>query len=324
MEKQFNFNEAKEKIDLPGYLSSLGCRPAKIQGEDFWYYSPFHDEKTPSFKVNERHQIWYDHSIGTGGDLIDFGMMFHGCTHAELLQKFKDFLSLQQHEIKKDERILYPNQSANTTSPDDKKIKIVAERPIFKFYLKSYLRERCIPLDLANQYLKEVDFINLSSKNPEQIYTALGFKNDKGGYELRSKNFKSSSAPKGSTFLAPQIAKPMQEQSVAVFEGFFNLLSYQLLYFHNKINTPPADNFLVLNSLSFFKSSLDFLDAYGHKMLFLDNDKSGKAATDMALNLHKNYKDYSHLYANAKDLNAHLIDLSNPPQVQTESMKIHR
>ncbi|ANI89243.1 hypothetical protein A9P82_08030 [Arachidicoccus ginsenosidimutans] len=329
MNSNFNFKEAKARIRIIPYLASLGHHPAAQRGNDIWFHSPFHEEKTPSFKVNDKHRIWYDHSLDIGGDLIDLGIKIHGCSHAELLQKFKDFVVFPRQQVEKNERIFLRNATENTVAPDDKKIKIVAERPVFKFYLKSYLRERCIPLDLANQYLKEVDFLNKSVAGNERIYTALGFKNDKGGYELRSKNFKSSSAPKATTLIPNLSSKearqqPKRKQSIAVIEGFFSFLSFQLLHFHNRIDAPVPDNFLVLNSLSFLRSSFDVLDAFGNKMMLLDNDTRGKSATAEALVHGNNYKDYSHIYSEAKDLNALLVSLHNPLEQIPENMKIHR
>jgi len=63
--------EAKQ-IDLVDYLAALGHRPQKIRNKDYWYHSPLRDEKTASFKVNRSLNVWYDHGIGKGGNLIDF------------------------------------------------------------------------------------------------------------------------------------------------------------------------------------------------------------------------------------------------------------
>ncbi|MBT1687384.1 CHC2 zinc finger domain-containing protein [Dawidia soli] len=64
------------QIDLVYYLASLGYTPAKIRNNDYWYLSPFRDEKTPSFKIDRKLNVWYDHGEGTGGNLIDFGTRY--------------------------------------------------------------------------------------------------------------------------------------------------------------------------------------------------------------------------------------------------------
>lgn len=317
MNTAFNFKTAKEQIDLESYLASLGHYPSSKKGSDIWYVSPFHEERTPSFKIDSRHQIWYDHSMGVGGDLVDFGIKYHGCSYAELLQKFKDFLSFQPQQSQLIERKRSDGNTGKASTEDARKLIITDERPIFKYYLKSYLSERCIPLDLAKVYLSEVDFINKSAKDPNKVYTTLGFKNDKGGYELRSKNFKGSSMPKATTFISNlpgEISKtiPNKEQSIAVIEGSFSFLSFKVLWFHNKLDTPLPDNFLILNSLSFFRKSFEFMEGFGATMLFLDNDPRGKSATAEALERKKNYIDYSTCCGNHDDLNKLLISYYEP------------
>ena len=74
--------EAKQ-IDLVDYLAALGHQPQKIRNQDYWYLSPFRDEKTPSFKVNRSKNVWYDHGIGKGGNLIDFGIIYFNCSVSE-------------------------------------------------------------------------------------------------------------------------------------------------------------------------------------------------------------------------------------------------
>jgi len=46
-----NIEEAKN-IALEDYLRHMGYNPVKQQGDSIWYYSPFREEKTPSFKVS--------------------------------------------------------------------------------------------------------------------------------------------------------------------------------------------------------------------------------------------------------------------------------
>ena len=76
-----SYKEAKQ-IDLVEYLSGLGFKPAKIRGNNYWYLSPLRDEKTPSFKIDRKINCWYDHGIGKGGNLVDFGMVYFNCSSA--------------------------------------------------------------------------------------------------------------------------------------------------------------------------------------------------------------------------------------------------
>ena len=69
-----------KQLDLVDYLASLGHQPQKARNQDHWYLSPLQEEKTPSFKVDRRLNMWYDRGTGKGGDLIDFGTLYYRCT----------------------------------------------------------------------------------------------------------------------------------------------------------------------------------------------------------------------------------------------------
>lgn len=69
----FNIQEA-EQIDMFEYLEQLGYKSQKISNNDYWYSSPLREEKEPSFKVNRKLNVWFDHGLGKGGSIIDFGI----------------------------------------------------------------------------------------------------------------------------------------------------------------------------------------------------------------------------------------------------------
>jgi len=77
--------EAKQ-IDLVDYLAALGHYPKKVRNADYWFLSPLREEKTPSLKVNRNMNAWYDHGIGKGGNLVDFGVLYFNCSVIEFLQ----------------------------------------------------------------------------------------------------------------------------------------------------------------------------------------------------------------------------------------------
>ena len=79
--------EEVKNTDMVDYLSSLGYKPSKVTRNDYWYISPFRDEKTPSFKVNRNMNRWYDFGDGKGGNIIDFGIVFHQCTVKRFFKK---------------------------------------------------------------------------------------------------------------------------------------------------------------------------------------------------------------------------------------------
>ena len=60
-----NIAEAKE-IRMVDFLQLLGHSPVRICNSQYWYLSPLRQEDTPSFKVNDRLNEWYDFGEATG------------------------------------------------------------------------------------------------------------------------------------------------------------------------------------------------------------------------------------------------------------------
>ncbi|PBI90891.1 DNA primase [Flavobacterium sp. ACN2] len=291
MEK-FNCKIANQ-IDLVNYLETLGHEPSKIKNQDYWYLSPFRNENTPSFKVNQKLNSWYDHGLGKGGNVVDFGIEYFRCTVSEFLQllnsnSISSGISLS---LKNDNRQSTILRIANEKkdNPLDK-IVIVDVRTLENKSLIHYLENRSIPEELAKEHCKEIDFSLKGRK-----HTAIGFQNISGGYELRNENFKGSSSPKDITFI------DNQAKSVFVFEGFFDYLSYKMM---NQKSLNLQTNFLILNSLSFFNKSLQLIEKHERVDLYLDRDTGGVRFTNEALKRDSaKYTDQSFLYEQKKDLN---------------------
>ena len=100
--------EQANHIDLVDYLYSLGYQPQKISRNDYWYLSPLREEKEASFKVNRNKNVWCDHGLGKGGDVIEFAACFFSCDVSEALQKISSF-----HHAK---NLLYPPEKTLTPS----------------------------------------------------------------------------------------------------------------------------------------------------------------------------------------------------------------
>jgi hypothetical protein len=296
--KEFN------QLDIVDYLSSLGYQPVKINRNDYWYFSPFRDEKTASFKVNKKFNVWYDHGLQKGGKLVDFGVRFYNCTVPELLYRLTQQNSLSFHQQKT------PDRPASFSGAGEKeKIVVVDVRdPIKLLALQEYLQFRRIPMDIANRFCKEVDF-NLY----ERKYSVIGFQNSAGGYELRSNIFKGSSSPKEVTLIGKDFSK-----EIAVFEGFMDFLSYQTIHHRKFIMLPKQQpNFLVLNSIGFFEKMKPRLEQHPSIHLYLDRDNKGLEITKEVMSFNRKYRDESSIYQNHKDLNEYLMD-QNPEQRQSQ------
>ncbi|MEP7376795.1 MAG: toprim domain-containing protein [Chitinophagaceae bacterium] len=272
--------EQVKQIDMVDYLASLGYHPSTIRNNDYWYLSPLRLEKTASFKINRKLNSWYDHGLGKGGNLIDFGIQYHLCS-------VKDFL-LQIGNKSFPQQPLPLSKTIDQPKPESQ-IKVLAERPLVSLPLIRYLTQRRISLAVANTYCREINF-ELNGK----AYHAIGFANGEEGYELRNAWFKGSSSPKAITFIGNN------SKVLSVFEGFFDFLSYQTIHQNQELQD---SNFLILNSTSFFEKSRPVMEEHKHIKLFLDRDATGQNCIRRALAWSKKYNDESELYTGYKDLN---------------------
>ncbi|WP_377117935.1 toprim domain-containing protein [Mucilaginibacter litoreus] len=257
--------------------------------------SPLRSEGEASFKVNRHLNRWYDHGLGEGGNLIDFGLLYYNCTVRELMERFGPDFTVQQHA---GISFHQPDKHPETES----RIQVQTVRPLFAYPLIHYLHERHIPLSVAEQYCSEIRY-ELDGRN----YYGIGFKNDAGGYEIRNAFFKCSSAPKDIT----HIGKDGSE--LHIFEGFFDFLSFRTLYPKEQ---HKDDDILVLNGAAMFERARPMMARYPVKKLWLDHDTTGEAYTKYALSLNEGFQDQSSLYSQHKDLNEWLSGKGAVPKKQ--------
>lgn len=297
------------QIDLVAYLAYLGYHPQKVHGVDHWYLSPFREEKNPSFKVNNRLNLWFDHGEGRGGDLINFGTRYHRCTVSELLERLAGYAVSPSFSFQQPLASGVVGAGEKEESQQGK-ILILRAQPLKAQSLIHYLQKRNIPLDIAARWCQEIDF-SLYSKR----HTAIGFPNRSGGYELRNEHFKGSCSPKDITLF------DHHTDEIVVFEGFFNYLSFQTI---NRGKQAPLTNCLVLNSLAFLERSRPLMEQYKQVHLALDRDESGQKLTRLALQWDPDrYIDRSDFYQGHKDLNEWLQH-QYPPFRQNHERKTGR
>lgn len=276
--------EEAKKLDITNYLSSIGYEPVHIRNMEYWNNSPLRIEHKPSFKVNKKINLWFDHGLGKGGNIIDFGIFYHNCSVSDFLKTLRSDFSLQQPTPK----------SLNQNFSLGNKIQITGEYPLTAPSLLRYLQTRKIPINIAKQYCLEIHY-NLSRRS----YFGIGFKNNSGGFEIRNIYFKTSSSPKDITTLKNGSNK------VAVFEGFIDFLSFKATIKNDK---KTSQDFIILNSLSFFERARPIMESYSQIELYLDRDFAGINCSQRALSWSDKFKDKSLLYKNHKDINEWLMN----------------
>lgn len=276
-----NCKKAKQ-IDLVSYLKKQGFRTGKTITKDVWFYSPFKEEKTPSFKVNTTKNVFFDHSSGIGGTIIDFVTNYNNCSIREALVILSEgtFSIHQQKEHIKSEQT--PTYS----------IKKVTE--LTNQILIDYLSSRKINLTFAKRFCFQVHY---SFSGGKDLF-GIGFMNDVGGFEIRNKFFKGCLGKKEITTINNN------SDVVSLFESFSDYLSY--LSIKKEI---PKENFIILNSTSLVKKTIELLDEYSTIKLFFDNDEAGNKSTNIIVeNASGKIIDNRIHYKNYNDLNEFLMN----------------
>lgn len=273
-------------VPLEKVLEALGCR--KGHGKDMWL-SPFREEREPSLHVDRNRNFWCDHGTGEGGTNIRLVMKLRHCS----FQEAKRFLSALDPSLAS-----APAPSVRT--PLQSPIEIRRVGSITSGYLIRYLQERKIPLDLAREYLWEVIVHN---REKGLNFTLLGFPNNPGGYALKSPNGYKSTTKAGITTInheGKMTAVPSSRR-VAIFEGFFDFLSWQVM---QSSKTPSCD-VLVLNSVNNLERARTYIEAHEGATCFLDNDEAGQKCTSAIERMMKGKEvmDMSDLYGQYNDLN---------------------
>ena len=98
-----DIQKVREASDLVAIMGETG--PVKQRGRDFWLCCPFHNEKTPSCKIDPALQLWHCFGCGEGGDAFAFLMKSDGLTFPEAV------------------RARYAPQGAGQTVVDEKQVR---------------------------------------------------------------------------------------------------------------------------------------------------------------------------------------------------------
>lgn len=271
-------------LPIVDFLASIGRYPARTTPKEYCYFSPFRNEKTPSFFVNIEKNLFNDFS-DTGGDVIKLVMKLNGIDFKTAIEQLCSWSLANRAAIE-------TNQSRDPETKAGIEVKSVG--PVSHPALIQYLEGRKIPFLLAANYLKEVHYINQG-----RTFFSLGFENDLGGFELRNRSFKGSTQPKGArTFKVPG------SKAVSLFEGFFDFLSAMVYYRVER----PRQSCIVINSTSNLNSTLEELSGYQKIYTYFDNDDSGRKAVEKLIKKNFSIFDQSSIYDGFNDFNAFLME----------------
>ena len=84
--------ELIDNISIVEYISQYVNLVPK--GDEFVGLSPFTNEKTPSFFVNEDKKVWYCFSCGDGGNVIKFAKKYHKVTYEQAVKMLASYANI--------------------------------------------------------------------------------------------------------------------------------------------------------------------------------------------------------------------------------------
>ena len=253
-------------IPIADYLHACGIEPAKRYKVYALYHAPYREDSNASLKVDFRQNLWHDYGTSQGGSIIDLVMQMQGSSAYEAMAHLAEgkatHLAPSPFHCETHMKQIREEQRPSNT----RRILFISEA--LPLHLQNYLQEvRKIDLAVASPYLRHIRY-----EVGGREYSAIGFANQTGGYELRDdKTFKGTIAPKDISVIAGQANNAPH----CIFEGFMDFLS--LLTMKGKEAISPS---IVLNSVSNIHRAVAYLHENGIDFIraFFDNDPAGRKA----------------------------------------------
>lgn len=275
--KKMNCEKVKQKIDIRTVLESFSLFPVKENRKTAFYFALDREEKIPSFSVDFIKNKAFDFGTGKSFDVISIVQQINQCSVSDALKYLEKFDFSVQNNTQIEEAVQIKNYQIIKVNE--------IQHPALIQYLKS--RKVCEQKDLV----KEIEYM-LNGKK----YFGIGFFNNSGGVEIRSKYSKICLGKKDVTLIKNDLNT---SNEIVVFEGFFDYLTFKNL----ESAESSISDCLILNSTAMLFKVDKELREYFKTSLFLDNDDNGIITKEIIRKNYKNVEDCSLLYKDFKDLN---------------------
>lgn len=298
-----NIAQAK-RIPLADIMDKLGRKPTQHKNHEVWYLSPFRAEKTPSFHIKTKQNVWYDFGEGMGGDAIALIRLYlererQGCSVPDALRWISNMMGYAPK--------IHPVAEIPEDTGKEPAFRVRVNMPLNSLILKRYLLSRGINPDVAKPFVRE---LYLHNNKTGKTTLALGWKNEDGGFEIKNKFLKGTVGSKDITFIRGKTSKP---ETIHIFEGMMDFLTVV----HRLGGRPLNDDTIVLNSLSIIASVTPYIKGYGYRKAYtwMDNDPAGMKATRNLDQFFQTEESLTHypmncVYKSFKDVNAwHMQDV---------------
>ena len=287
-----------KNIGIRQFLSQRGIQPKYERNGYGMYLSPLREERTPSFKVDYVQNLWYDFGLGEGGTLLTLVMRLERCDSREAVRRLQNGEKRDAGSVSLSPGVGEPlgvGGALSVVRPAAvPALRILSDASLRHPALIGYLVSRGIVPSVAAAFCREVRYeVN------GRAFFAVGFRNDAGGWELRSERFKGGSSPKHITTIGNR------SDTVIAFEGFMDFLAYLSLKHPERLRIDAA----VLNSVVNLPKAIPFLSRHPVIHAFFDNDEAGRKTTSDLIRLcpRSEVIDQSSFYSGHKDVNDYLI-----------------
>jgi hypothetical protein len=189
-----NAKDLKEQASLVDLMEKLGFKPAKKTAKELMYHSMLRGSDTkPSFCVNDEIGVWFDHGLGKGGNIIDFGLLFwKHLSFNEVVEKISDVIG----SVSPVERAMRPRRKMRQPIYNIKATKPLGTNPA----ISAYLQKRGV-FEMAKGSMSEVYYTIEDDKGQHKDFFAAGWLNEAGGWEVRNKYFKGCLGQKAISFI---------------------------------------------------------------------------------------------------------------------------
>jgi DNA primase len=273
-------------IPMIHVLRKLNIEAIEKKKEQYWFKAPWRKERTASVKCEGN--LFYDFGDSSGGNTIDFIMKHFSIDFVNAVKWLRNESCLFSFDP--------PKQNTFSELKKKKPYCIDNIQQLQNHILIDYLNTRKLNIEVCKRYLVEVYY-----KVNEKKYFGVGFKTNKGSYELRNKYAKLALGKKWFTWINNS------HKSIIVLESWSDFISLLTLY----PKCEKSKDFLILNSLSTLSKADEVLNIYPEILFSLDNDNAGSNASEKCLkkwNTDKSSsKDIRCLFDGFKDVNEYLI-----------------
>ncbi|TWI15670.1 hypothetical protein [Sphingobacterium siyangense] len=256
-------NSGEEFISIKSLLNHLGFKPLESNEKESFYSNIFisNSLKPKSFRLDHALDVWFDKSIGKGGNIIDFGKLYWPNLELHALHE-----KLSSFSDKKEYHYMFPLNEKSRRKRRPVKLPHYQIERIRQLGITSevsaFLQEAGL-WEIADSNLVEVHYYVRDEKGKRRDFCAAGWPNENGGWEVYAKNFKSCIGSKGMSIFQAST------RNITIFQEFTDYLKNRdkLYALYSSI--------LVLNSPKFLSAAIKRVSKYKNITFYIDEKREG-------------------------------------------------